>query len=162
MHGGPLFSVLPTVRLRPPTWTVCAELTSINGEFVSHPTGSDHVPNRPFTAPIHPSPATLRLPCGCYGQLGPAPIPDAKAKVQRSVFGEGMQGMLPAAAYAEPMPVPSDLTPHLLDYLARCHGIGPHSLFPDFHAAVREVSSTKTIRALWSRTWWSVDKEKDT
>ena len=58
--------------------------------------------------------------------------------------------------------MPSNLMPHLLDYLVRCHGIGPHSLFPDFHAAVREVSSMKTIGALWSGTWWSVDKEKDT
>ena len=35
---------------------------AFNGEFIWHSTGSANVPNRPFTAPIHPRPATLRLP----------------------------------------------------------------------------------------------------
>ena len=48
----------------------CAELTSIDGKFVSCPAVATRVPNRPFTAPIHPCSATLRLPWRRWARPG--------------------------------------------------------------------------------------------
>ena len=63
MHGGPLFSVPAAARHRPPAGMMRAELTAIASRFVLGPTVATHRLNQPFTALIHPRPATLRLPC---------------------------------------------------------------------------------------------------
>lgn len=77
-----------------------------------------------------------------------APIGDSRAIAQRSVFCVESCGVLPEDAY-EVLYVPGSLKRPLLMYLARCHGIRTNTLFPDFAAAVRHVSSDATLEALW-------------
>ena len=77
-----------------------------------------------------------------------APIGDSRAIAQRSVFCEESCGVLPEDSY-EILYVSGSLKRQLLMYLARCHGICADTLFPDFAAAVRHVSSDATLEALW-------------
>ena len=77
-----------------------------------------------------------------------APIGDSRAIAQRSVFCVENCGILPEDSY-EILYVPKCLKRQLLMYLARCHGIRTATLFPDFAAAVRHVSSPATLDALW-------------
>lgn len=79
-----------------------------------------------------------------------APIGDPRAIAQRSVFWEAECGVLPAGAY-EILYVPVCLKRQLLMYLARCHGICTDTMFPDFLAAVRQVSSRASLESLWDQ-----------
>ncbi len=79
-----------------------------------------------------------------------APIGALRTIAQRSVFWEAESGVLPAGAY-EILYVPICLKRQLLMYLARCHDICTDTMFPDFLAAVRQVSSRASLEFLWDQ-----------
>ena len=78
-------------------------------------------------------------------------IGDTRAVVQKSVFRWEPQGLIPENEY-ETLPVPKELKFHLLSYLAGCHDIRPRTIFPDFTAALRYVSSYSVLSSLWDET----------
>ena len=77
-----------------------------------------------------------------------APIEDGRAIVQKSVFRREPLGVIPETEYDTKI-IPKDLKIPLQMYLAHCHNICPRTMFPDFTAAVRYVSSSSTLSVLW-------------